>query len=211
MRLIRVGAIALALATSPAHALFGVGDLSFDPTTYGEVAALYKQTVELYKTAQGQLDAIREVEKTIKEAQVAYDSVVNSDINKLVDDLKPRKLSDSDDKISALREELSRIDTSAARGANYYQYQMQKLSNLERLSVLQEVGNTNMQRASGTKINTATTAQVTAQSTSTLAALAAAEEQRKQRQEFSESAAREKERAAFNDSKRIYSAIGGAK
>jgi DNA-binding ferritin-like protein len=192
-------------AISPAHAFWGVGDITFDPTTYGEVSALYKQTTELYETAKKQLDGLASIEKTIREAQQAYESLANTDLKQVVKGLKPDK--DSGKSIGALRAELERVGNGMGQNAGYIRFQLSRITQLENLELLKKASAANTEQATG-KMNAATAERITAQSAATLASLAAAEEQRRVQEDYAHAAAAKAVVDNLNNSNKVYEAMG---
>ncbi len=194
-----------AMFVSPAHAFWGVGDITFDPTTYGEVSALYKQTTELYNTAKKQLDGLASIEKTIKDAQQAYDSLANTDLKQVVKGLRPDK--NSGKTIGAMRAELERVGNGAGQNVGYIRFQLSRITQLENLALLKKASAANTEQATG-KMNAATAERITAQSTSALASLAAAEEQRRVQEDFAQAAAAKAVVDNLNHSNKVYEAMG---
>ena len=194
-----------AMFVSPAHAFWGVGDITFDPTTYGEVSALYKQTKELYDTAKKQLDGLASIEKTIKDAQQAYDSLANTDLKQVVKGLRPDK--NSGKSIGAMRAELERVGNGVGQNAGYIRFQLSRITQLENLALLKKASAANTEQATG-KMNAATAERITAQSTSALASLAAAEEQRRVQEDYAQAAAAKAVVDNLNHSSKVYEAIG---
>jgi len=77
----RLLAFVFALAVAnPAHAFWGVGDITFDPTSYAQLTKQYQQAVELYNNAKKQLDGLVSIEKTIKDAQRAYETLASTNL-----------------------------------------------------------------------------------------------------------------------------------
>ena len=190
---------------SPAHAFWGVGDITFDPTTYGEVSALYKQTKELYDTTKKQLDGLASIEKTIKDAQQAYDSLANTDLKQVVKGFRPDK--NSGKSIGAMRAELERVGNGVGQNAGYIRFQLSRITQLENLALLKKASAANTEQATG-KMNAATAERITAQSTSALASLAAAEEQRRVQEDYAQAAAAKAVVDNLNHSNKVYEAIG---
>ena len=197
----------------PARAVFGVGDLSFDPTVYAEVVSLYEQGKEIWDTAKKQLDTLAEVQRTIKQANQAYQSIVNIDLKKIAGDLTTSDLKGSKDQIAALRSEMDQTENALGGNVRYYQYQSQRIKNLESLELLQKASTDNLERASGNmgEAVVPTSTQITAQSTSTLAALAAAEEQRRVNEDVSKEQAYRTEKLTIMGTAEIYKAVGSPK
>ena len=206
-RVLAVAALVVTLYQPPAHALFGVGDLSFDPTVYAELVSLYEQGKEIFDNAKKQLSSLADIQKTINEANQAYESLVNMDIKKLSGDLAPRSTDGSSNRFAAMRSELDRIQSTAGGSAAYVQYQQQRLKNLESLDLLQNASASNTGRASD-KTNVATSSQITAQSSSTLAALAASEEQRRVQEDMALAQSRKAEISNLQGTRNVYDAIG---
>lgn len=200
-----VALLVSALFTSRAYAVFGVGDISFDPTVYSEVAALYQQTKELYDTAKKQLDGLASIEKTIREAQQAYESLANTDLKQVVKGLKPDK--DSGKTIGAMRAELERVGNGVGQNAGYIRFQLSRITQLENLELLKKASAANTEQATG-KLNAATAERITAQSAATLASLAAAEEQRRVQEDYAHAAAAKAVVDNLNNSNKVYEAMG---
>ena len=168
-----VVSVALAFVSTPSFALWGVGDISFDPTTYGEVAKLYSQTKELYETTKKQLKTLDEVRTTLMEAKEGVEALQNFDLKKTAQSLKGSGLDGKDNKIGALRSEMSTLEGKLGGTSSYLQYQKQRIANLEKLDMLQGESAKNVDKASS-KTSAEANSKITAQSTSILATLAAA-------------------------------------
>jgi hypothetical protein len=206
-RTLVVVALTVSLYQVPAQAVIGIGDISFDPTVYGELISIYEQGVQIFDNAKRQLGTLANIQKTINEANQAYESLVNMDLKKLSDELAPRSTDGSSNRFAAMRSELDRIQSTAGSNAAYVQYQQQRLKNLESLDLLQTASASNTGRASD-KTNAATSSQITAQSTSTLAALAASEEQRRMQEDMALAQSRKTEIDNLQGTRSIYEAIG---
>ena len=204
-RTLFVALLVSVLFTSRAYAVFGVGDISVDPTVYGEVAALYKQSKELYDTAKKQLDGLASIEKTIREAQQAYESLANTDLKQVVKGLKPDK--NSGKTIGAMRAELERVGNGMGQNAGYIRFQLSRITQLENLELLKKASTANTEQATG-KMNAATAERITAQSAATLASLAAAEEQRRVQEDYAHAAAAKAVVDNLNNSNKVYEAMG---
>jgi hypothetical protein len=200
-----MAAVLIAMVSSPSYAIWGVGDISFDPTTYGEVAQVYKQTVELYKTAMQQLDTVRKVEQTLREAQEAYQTVSNTKMKDLTSSLK---IDPANSKTAAgLRAELQNMGDNLGNKSSYMSYQLSRLKQLENIEALQKISAANVNDTTG-KINQATADRITAQSTATLATLAAAEEQRRAQEDVAKAAAAKDQLNDLSKAKNVYDALG---
>jgi hypothetical protein len=200
-----IAAVSFAAATSPAWALFGIGDITFDPTSYAELVKQYEQMVNLYKTAKGQLDNLVSIERTIKEAQQAYETLSSGNLRTLANTMKV----DSYDgkSVAGLRSQVASMESSAGNAGSYVSYQMSLINKVESLGNLRKAAASNMTQSTD-KVNQATTAAITAQSTSALAALAAAEEQRKVEEDFQRQQGGQAMLNTLTDSTKVYKAIG---
>jgi hypothetical protein len=196
--------VLIAAVANPAHAFWGIGDVTFDPTSYGEIVKQYEQMVKMYETAKSQLDSLAKIEQTIKEAQQAYDTLASGDIKNVVAGMK--RDTNHTKTAAGLRAELANVENHGTQSVSYVNYQMSMIGQLENLAALQKASSNNMQQSAG-KTNTVTSASITAQSTSTLAALAAAEELRRVQEDY------QKQKAAMTvvdnlqDSTKLYGAI----
>jgi hypothetical protein len=182
----------------------------YDPTVHSEVVALLKQAKEMYQTAKKQLDRLNEVQRTLEEARQSYDTVVNTDLHALAKDLIPGqslKGARGVEKIGALRAELERLEASGEGNVEYYRYQLSRLGNLDRLFLLQDASAKNVTKAT-TNLDERKSTQVIAQSTATLAALAAVEGQRREREEVQAAAAAKRDADLLAESAKIYHALG---
>lgn len=195
--------MAAALVATPAHALFGVGDLTFDPTTYGEVAKQYEQMVKMYNTAKEQLDGLVKIERTIKEAQQAVDTLSSGGIRQSIQGITGTSTVKS---AADLRAEVANIESRGNQSAGFIQYQMSLIKQLDDLAALQQASAGNAKEATG-KNSTATNTAITAQSSATVAALAAAEEARRVRDDSDRAAAAKAAADNLKDSKKIYKAM----
>lgn len=196
----------------PASAVMGVGDLTYDPQAVAQLMQIYEEMKRYYKTAQDQLEQMDKIQRTLNEAHQSYNALVNTDIDEIAKDLAPGRYlkgARNKDKIGALRQELQALQSKSAGYKDYYAYQAARLSNLERLNMLEEASAKNLGKSS-TNLDPRASGQITAQSTATLAALAAAEEQRRQQEELARAAARKQERDVVGDSARLYRAMGSA-
>lgn len=200
----------LAFALGTVRPVFAAGAITYDPAVYSQLTAMFTQMKEMYENAKKQLDTLSSVQSTIREAQEAYDSLANVDLKSFAEGFKPQNLAESKDKINALRADLARMESAGDRSVGFFQYQYGRLANLESLTTLQSVSSTNLARAAG-KTNPATSAEITAQSTTALAALATADEQRRQQEDLAQENVRKAEQDVLFSTKDIYNAMGGKK
>lgn len=180
---------------------------AIDAANYAQLIELVKNTKDMLANARKQLDQLADVQRTIREAAEAYETISTLDAKKIADDFKPSNYGDSKDKLNALRGDLSRLEGTAGRDSDYYQFQMQRIANLESLIHLQQISSDNAQQKGG-KSNPATDQKATRESTATLAALAAVEEQRRQREEVANRADAKARADVMDSSVSIYRAMG---
>ena len=202
----RLLAFVFALAVAnPAHALLGVGDITFDPTSYAQLTKQYEQAVELYNNAKKQLDGLVSIEKTIKDAQRAYETLASTNLKTVASGFS---LNSGDSKTAAgLRAQLAGMENGTTQTAGYISYQLSQLNQLDNLALLQKASASNLKQAGG-KINPTEAASITAQSSSTIAALAAVEAQRRQQEDIAKTAAAQVEINNLDNAKTVYKAMG---
>ena len=207
-----VAILALIALPMNARAIFGVGDISFDPTVYAEIIKLYEQGKELYKSAMDQLDRLDKMQRTIAEAHQAYDRLVNVDVHKMAEDLKPgkyMKYANSENRFRLMRAELSNLRDGIEGDVGFIQGQLGRIDALETLVGVQNAAAGNMQ-AAAKDLDDRRSNQITAQSTATLSALAAAEAQRHQQQDMALVQERAQQQAIVLDAVKIYQALGSS-
>jgi len=202
----RLLAFVFALAVAnPAHAFWGVGDITFDPTSYAQLTKQYQQAVELYNNAKKQLDGLASIEKTINDAQRAYETLASTNLKTVASGFS---LHSGDSKTAAgLRAQLAGMENGTAQTAGYISYQLSQLNQLDNLALLQKASASNLNQAGG-KINPTEAASITAQSSSTIAALAAVEAQRRQQEDIAKTAAAQAEINNLDNAKTVYKAMG---
>ena len=207
-----VAILALIALPMNARAIFGVGDISFDPTVYAEIIKLYEQGKELYKSAMDQLDRLDKMQRTIAEAHQAYDRLVNVDVHKMAEDLKPgkyMKYTNGENRFRLMRAELSNLRDGIEGDVGFIQGQLGRIDALETLVGVQNAAAGNMQ-AAAKDLDDRRSNQITAQSTATLSALAAAEAQRHQQQDMALVQERAQQQAIVLDALKIYQALGSS-
>ena len=207
-----VAILALIALPMNARAIFGVGDISFDPTVYAEIIKLYEQGKELYKSAMDQLDRLDKMQRTIAEAHQAYDRLVNVDVHKMAEDLKPgkyMKYANGENRFRLMRAELSNLRDGIEGDVGFIQGQLGRIDALETLVGVQNAAAGNMQ-AAAKDLDDRRSNQITAQSTATLSALAAAEAQRHQQQDMALVQERAQQQAIVLDALKIYQALGSS-
>ncbi|MHB1511694.1 MAG: hypothetical protein ACYCTF_10260 [Acidiferrobacter sp.] len=65
MRRLGVGLVLWVVATVPAWAFLGVGDVTFDPPVHAELVSLLDQTLAIYRTAVREVRRLQAVQSTL--------------------------------------------------------------------------------------------------------------------------------------------------
>lgn len=202
-----------ALISSPAHAVLGFGDLTFDASTYGAVGQVVTQGKKLWDTTKKQLTSLDEIQRTLKDANAGVEALRNINLKKVASDLVPGSDPTNKDRINVLRSQMNSVESGVNGDTNYAKYQLQRIKNLETLQALQAESAKNLDAASNAskKSCTACDTKITAQSTAALAALAATEQQRKQEQDIAAAEDARRQHDSFSQSSSLYDAIGKEK
>lgn len=197
------------LHINTAHAVAGVGDITFDPTTYGAVYDSYEVAKKAYQNAQSMLKKVSDTNKTINDAYKSYDKIKNFDFKRSVNALKFNRTKNANgvDKIDALRSDLSRSWSTTHSDGNFLKYNTQRINDLEELITIQDVSAKNANDANK-DIGQKESARITAQSAASIAALQAAREQRDQQEAIRRDMRADYDRKILYDTKNIYRAIG---
>lgn len=166
--------VGLLLASAPAYAFLGFGDITYDPSNHAELMSIYEQVVKTYRLTTQQLEKANQIAATLERAQNSVQVIKNTNLHTLAQQFAPG--SDVRDaqglaKISALQASLEQEQSTASSNVGYYQAQINRLAALKRLVALQGASAQGMQQSS-MALGEADSSRVTAQSTATLAALA---------------------------------------
>lgn len=196
--------VAAAIST-PAHALLGMGDITYDPQSYAQLTKIFEESKKMYEATKQQLDTMASMERTIREAQQAQETLANTHFRDLAGQLRPD--GNNTKTAAGLRAELANLESKGGQSAGYVTYQMSRIKNLENLELLQKVSAENVGDATG-RVNQATAERITAQSTAALASLAAAEEQRKVQDDYARQAAANAHQKNMKDSAKVYESMG---
>lgn len=202
------GGLAISL---PANAFWGIGDITFDPTNYAELVATGEKIYAMYNTLQTQLDRLSKIQDTIQKASEAYDRLTNLNLHSMADGLTPGKYMNNShgiNGIGAARSELYSLKSNASSDYNYIKGQVSRLDDLERMMGLQQVAANNA-KTSSTDLTERQASQVTAQSTSVIAALATAEEQRRQQQDMGAASESQRQTQMTDQSATLYKQLAG--
>ena len=211
MRLLKIAIVLNLLMVNQVHALGGVGDVVWDPKLEMQVIALYDQTIELYNNAKDQLKTAAEINRTIYEAEQAYDAIVNFDLKATANKMFGFKSSQGSEgrwKIQGLINDLNKMESTGRNTGRFYDYQVGRLENMQAMFDFQESAAENIETATG-DIPVRQSGQITAQSTASMSALLAAEDLRRQQEQLEKEQAAEHDRRRFYDSKQFYRALAG--
>ncbi len=193
-------------AATPARAFLGIGDVVYNPTEYGQFGETITQGKQLYDASVKQLDNLASIEKSMNDANQAYQNLRSANLSQLWQNLQPGSLQGTTTPIATLRANLLNSVDGASHDASYVQYELQQLDQLDRLAAVQQASAGDNAKASTTP-QPAQSAQITAASTSALAALAASEERRRTTLDFARASASQGEIDNFKDTS-LYNVIG---
>ena len=201
-----LGGVAL---TTPAQAFWGIGDVTFDPTAYGELVAHGKQLMDTYKTITDQLDRLDRMQHTIQAASEAYDRLSNVDLHAMAEGLNPGryfKYANNDNGIRMMRAALGNMKASGQNDRAFINGQLSRIEDLESMAGLQAAAANNTEHAS-TDLDVRRSSQIAAQSTSVMAALASTEAQRRQQADMALSQERQQQSDLISESAKLYSTM----
>ncbi len=200
--------VVLVLVPARAFAFLGIGDISYDPANHAELVAMFSEMKDYYNTAIQQLDRLDSVQNTLTNAYASYNRIKNLDLHTIAEGLSPGIYLRTDpDKIAALRDELMREAGNSDADKGYVESQIQNIADLQSLAGLEAAGNANVQAASS-DLSEKDAAQVTAQSTATLAALSAAEAQRRKQHDMAAAQATRQQQGGLDAAANLYGAMG---
>lgn len=199
------------IVTSEAYAVGGVSDIVWDPKLEAQVIAVYDQTIELYNNAKSQLQTAAEINQTIYEAEQAFDAIVNFDLRATAEKMFGFNSSQGAQgrwKIQGLLNDLNRMESTGHSTGRFFDYQVGRLENMQAMFDFQEQAAENIAAATE-DIPERQSAQITAQSTASVAALLAAEDLRRQHEEAEKEQADEQDHRGFYGSKSVYRGLSG--
>ncbi len=197
---------ALLCAAGPAQAFLGIGDVSFDPQSYGELVSIYGALQQSAVTLAGQLQTLRTLRAMEQHAQQTYQQIRDRNYHALAGGLSSPLAADG---LQAVRVRIRALMASDPADAGACRIELQQLDGLRRLQRLQQAAARNVAHAS-TDLSGRASARVTAESTATLAALAALAQQRQRAAALQHARARIDERGLVTASGDIYGALGAA-
>ncbi|PCH58888.1 MAG: hypothetical protein COC14_00215 [Burkholderiaceae bacterium] len=206
MRLFKLIVLFNLIIANKVYAFGGAGDVVWDPKLEAQVIAVYEQTVELYNNAKDQLKTAAEINKTIYEAEQAYDAIVNFDLKATANKMFGFDSSQGNEgrwKIQGLINDLDKMESTGVNTGRFYDYQFGRLENMKAMFEFQEAAAENI--ASATQdIPVRQSGQITAQSTASMSALLAAEDMRRQEEAARRAQANQDDQDAFFRSSDIY-------
>ncbi len=156
-------------ACAPCEAFLGVGDVTFDPAVHAELVTLYQQASRLYKGTLQQISRLRQIHAALQSAQKNVRRVLNGSLLRytaktLLVPLPPV--------LVRLLQAPPRAGALASRMHRYVQKQLRRLQRVARLRVLGRGVRANVGEAAH-DLGARRSGDITAESTATLAALAA--------------------------------------
>lgn len=192
------------LGTTTAAAFLGVGDVTFDPPVHAELISLFNQTLAIVRTARNELRRMEAVQQILKNAQRDAKAIANGSLLRYEMNTLPAGIPTTVGADLGLARGLARSGTDLGW---YYQQQIHRFRALERLHWLARGAGKDVGLAA-TSIGEKTSEDVTAQATSTLAALAAANARSAQRRAIRRAAERHNARNLPLRAMALYRAFG---
>ena len=157
------------LSSGTAQAFWGVGDVTYDPSNYSELLAIFAQLEDTYKTTMDSYRTMTSMEATIRQTREDYQQIRNFKLSHSIRHMNFREL---DQRVKTLTQDVGSLQDKTANG-DYGLTQLDNIQDLNRLQLVQEATDENANfAASGIKTQGDADV-VTAQSTATLASLAA--------------------------------------
>ncbi len=167
-RIIAVVVLSL-LASAPCQAFLGVGDITFDPAVHTELLTMYQQAMRLYQTTIRQLDRLNRIQSALQSAQANIHRVLNTQLVQYAQKTLTLAVPPG---LSRLLRAPATILSSARRTILYYDGQLHRLARAARLRILSHGVRANVSKAAS-DLGVRSSGDITAQSTATLASLAA--------------------------------------
>lgn len=195
----------MAVQPKPAKAI-----MTFDPTANKTLMAIWSKLTVMYTTLKGHLDTAVEIEEIMAEAHKSYQTISNLDLSQIAEDFKSGGLISSAGRFEKLGAIQLEIENKISRGKDHIDYavaQKNRIQNLIRLARLKAASFENMSKAS-LDLKERDSAQITAQSTATLAALATIEASQKGKRALASAKAKNEEKKTMNRMAKIYTAMG---
>ncbi len=187
------------------------------PAQLAQMGKIYYTLIEQLRTLQAQSTTMRRLLDDARAARQTYDRVVNLRLESVIDmvkgDLAGTTLLDEldgasrDERLRLIELELSRrirADTGADRAR--LQRAKGQIKQLQRLQAVQAAAGANLQ-AANTDLDERRSAQLTAQSTAMIAALASVEQQRRASEALQAHESRAQETSFMRESVQVYGAL----
>jgi hypothetical protein len=119
--------------TPKVYAVAGVGDLVYDPSMNSQMATMISQAKQMYESAKLQLDKMVSMEKTIREAQEAYETLSKYDINEVAKKLQNGGKLNS---FAALRGQIANTEGAASQNSSFVSGNIERIRQLETRQLL---------------------------------------------------------------------------
>ena len=168
MRLMLVVFISSVIFSTRVYAVLGVADTAVvnDPQANGQFLTMIAQAKEMYQNAKAQLDGMVAIEKTIKEAQEAYEVLSKFELDKALKSLQGGGDLKS---FAALRGSIANTEGKVTQNIGLVEGNKERLMQLDNLELIRSAAVKNGSQSSG-KVNAITVARIAAQNSSMLLA-----------------------------------------
>ncbi len=202
----------LVVPTPPASALV-VTDVTANKTLlaiYAKFTAMFAKLSSMYTVSKGHLDSAVEVENMMSDAYDTYTTIVNLDLEEIIEDFQSDDGLYSDNPFGRLGtvQNITEEKVSLGQGnIDFATSQKNRIKNLRRLSKLKIASVKNMGKANR-DIPQRKSNQITAQSTTTLAILASIEQREKERKALETERLKKEGKKAESHMGKIYGLIG---
>ena len=160
--------VAATLTASNAQAFWGVGDVTYDPSSYSELLSIFGQLEQTYQTTMDTYRTMSDMEATLRRTYADYEEVRNINLSQSVKHFNFRGI---ETRISDLGHDLTKVQGMADLDG-YQQSQLDNIGDLKRLQQVQQATDDNASTAAA-GISKKGADVITAQSTAALASFAA--------------------------------------
>ncbi|MFQ5588174.1 MAG: hypothetical protein ACE5F7_04980 [Nitrospiria bacterium] len=177
---------------------------------YAKMTAILSKLKATYDVAKGHLDSAVEVERVLSDAHSTYQTIANLDMNEIAEEFQRGDLLEDAGPFGMLGAVQEGVEGTVSTGEGNVDYAVSlknRVKNLKRLGRLRKASVKNMNKASK-NIRERDSGQITAQSTATLAMLAAIEQREKEKKRLEEAAAEKKEEKNISSMGNIYKTMG---
>ena len=200
-------------AATPVYATMPVNDPLANKTLlamWGKITAMAAKINQMYTVAKGHFDSAVEVEELLSEAHSTYETVINLDVNEIAESFKTGGELDDVGPFGQLGAIQQGVEDKVSTGEDTVDFaaaKMNRIKNIERLSKLKAASFKNMGKASK-NLKERDSDQITAQSTSTLAALEALKQQEKEQERLANGKIKKEEEKETLGMGNVYGAMG---